>query len=490
MSEDELRVTRGEAGTKDAIGLRSGALGTFSMTMQSISFVGPAFSALLLFQVIAGFSGVSVGFAYLIAGAIIVMVALSLGTLAARLPSAGGYVTYLTRALGAQSGFLINWLFIAYIAIAPGFIVGYAGYVCEQALKAQYGFDLPWWTVLIAVMALVTAVVFFGIRPSARTMIALGIAEGGLVLALAIWGLAKPGPGGFSLAPLSPGSAPSFHGLYLGVIFSLLAFAGWEGAVPLAEEARRPARSVPVALVAAVLCIVALFVVANWGLMVGWGTRELPSLLGSQQAPPLVLAHRYWGGSWVLVLVALLNSVVCASIASFNAVTRMWYSVARSGLGPPKMARVHPRYRTPTYAIAAQSLLALGVGLGFGLWLGPVNSFLTLSLLTTLALVVIYVAGNIAVIAFFARSDARVHPLLHVVFPVLTSAVIIYVGYESLNPLPPSPVRWGAVACGVWLVLGVTAVAASGRDRLRRWASDTRLVLEDRMTPAGSEDAA
>jgi amino acid transporter len=482
------QLTETNEAQRSAAGLLPGALGTFSLTMQSISFVGPAFSALLLFQVIAGYAGVSVAFSFLIAGAIILMFATSLGTLAARLPSAGGYVTYLTRAAGGHAGFLINWIFIAYIAIAPGFIVAYTGHVCEQALRAEYGIHLPWWVILVAVLGLVTVVVFLGIRPSARMMIALAIAEAALVLALAIWGLALPGPGGFSLGPLSPGASPGFHGIYLAVIFSLLAYAGWEGAVPLAEESRRPARSVPLGLILAVLCIVVLFVVVNWGLMVGWGTRALPSLLGSAQAPPLVLAHRFWGGAWVLVLVALLNSVICASIASFNAVTRMWYAGARSGLGPAKLAELHPRRRTPSYAIAAQSALALGVGLGFGLWLGPLDAFLTLSLLTTLSLVFVYVAGNVAVVAFHTRQSERIRPMVHLVFPVLTSAAVIWVGYKSLDPLPPSPVRWGAVAAGGWLLLGAAALLLSDRDRRRRWASEARLALHERPVPVIGEE--
>lgn len=479
-----------DRGRSTGPGLLRGALGTFSVTMQSVSFVGPAFAVLLLFQVIAAYSGVSVGFTFLIAGAIIVMMALSLGTLAARLPSAGGYVTYVTRALGGPAGFLINWIFIVYIAIAPGFIVAYAGHVLEQALQSQYGVHIPWWAILVIVIALVTVLVVFGVRLSARAMIALGIAEAGLVLVLAVWGLARPGPGGFSLAPLSPGSAPSFHGIYLGVIFSLLAFAGWEGAVPLAEESRHPTRSVPNALVIAVVVIVALFVFASWGLMVGWGTRALPSLLGSQQAPPLVLAHRYWRGAWVLMLVALLNSVVCATIASFNAVTRMWYAAARSGLGPVRLAHLHPRYRTPVYAIAVQGVLALGIGLGFGLWLGPLDAFLTLSLLTTLALVAVYVAGNAAVIVFHTRRGEGLKPFRHVIFPLLTSAAVVWVGYKSLSPLPPSPVRWGAVAAGAWLVLGVIVMAASDRERRRRWASDARLAVYERPVPAAGTEPA
>ena len=55
----------------EEVRLLPGALGTFSIAMQSISFVGPAFSALLMFQIVAGYAGVSVAFAFLMAGVII-----------------------------------------------------------------------------------------------------------------------------------------------------------------------------------------------------------------------------------------------------------------------------------------------------------------------------------------------------------------------------------------------------------------------------------
>ncbi len=462
-------------------GLLPGALGQFSITMQSISFVGPAFSALLLFQVVAGFAGVSVAFAFAIAGVIILMLAVSLGTLAARLPSAGGYFTYVTRAVSPRAGWLLSWVFLIYAPIAPGFIVAYTGYVCEQALQADYGFTLPWWVVLVAVVALVTVVVYRGIQLSARTLVVLGVIEAVVVLTLAVWGLAAPGPGGFSLAPLSPASAPSFHGLYLAVVFSLFAFAGWEGSVPLAEESRRPARAVPIGLISSVLFIVALFVFTSWGLMVGWGTRALPSLVTSAQAPPLVLAHRYLGAAWVLVLVALLNSVICASIASFNTVTRMWFAMARSGLVPSWLGHVNQRYRTPSYGVATQALLVLVVGLGFGLWLGPLNSFLTLSLLTTLALAFIYAAGNLGVAMFHARErELEFRPIVHGLFPLLTTAAVLWVAYKSLNPLPPSPIRWGALAGGVWLTLGVLILIARSSRGPADWAADARLAMHER----------
>ena len=463
-------------------GLDSDALGPFAVAIQSISFVGPAFSGLFLFAVITGFAGISAAFAFLVAGAIILMLAVSLGTLAARLPSAGGYFTYVTRAVGERAGLLVGWIFLIYAPIAPGFIVAYTAFVCQEALDARYGVHIPWWLVFTVSILFVTFIVASGIRLSTGWLIGLGLVEVAIVLGLGLWGLADPGPGGFSFDPLTPAAGTGLNGIYLGVVFSLFAYAGWEGSVPLAEESRRPTRSVPLGLVCAVLVIVSLFVVTSWGLMIGWGTDELGSLLASEQAPPLELAQRWWGDLWVLVLLALLNSVICASIASFGTVSRMWYAMARSGLVTSRLAQVNPRTRVPTNAVLAQASLTLVVGLGSGLWLGPHEAFLTLILLVTLSGIFMYVAGNVGV-TMLAWRDGRLwaRPFAHVVFPVVTSVAVLWVGYKSLVPLPPSPEKYAPIAFAIWALLGLGVVLFTSRGRAGGWAADARLGLEERM---------
>jgi amino acid transporter len=463
-------------------GLEADALGPFAVTVQSVSFVGPAFSGLFLFPVIAIFAGVSAALAFLIAGAIILMLAVSLGTLAQRLPSAGGYFTYVTRAVGERAGLLTGWIFLIYAPIAPGFIVAYTAHVCVDALDAKYGVQVPWWVVFVVAILFVTVVVYKGIRLSTGWLIGLGLVEVAIVLGLALWGFADPGPGGFSFDPVSPSAGAGLEGIYLGVVFSLFAFAGWEGSVPLAEESRRPDRSVPLGLICAVLFIVSLFVITSWGLMIGWGTAALPSLLASEQAPPFVLAQSWWGDGWVLVLLALFNSVVCASIASFGTVSRMWFAMARSGLGPSRLADLNPRTRTPANAVLAQGALTLVVGLLFGLWLGPDDAFHTLILVATLAGIGLYLAGNLAVV-MLARREGRAtkRVFAHIVFPVVTSAAVLWVGYKSLVPLPPAPERYGAIAALTWLVVGVGVALVVHRRGTGSWSADARLGLEERM---------
>ena len=116
-------------------------------------------------------------------------------------------------------------------------------------------------------------------------------------------------------------------------------------------------------------------VFCSWGLLVGWGTKNLFGFLFSHEFPTFVLARHLWGGAWVLVLFALLNSALGVAVACNNVATRMWFSMARDGVLPRGLAVLHPRHRTPTRAIALQLFVVLFLGLGLGAWLGPFQAF-------------------------------------------------------------------------------------------------------------------
>src|SRR5204863_59410 len=160
-----------------------------------------------------------------------------------------------------------------------------------------------------------------------------GLLEVGIVVALAISGLLHPGSGGVNASPFRPSTAPSLHGLYLAVVFSIGSYSGWEAAAPLAEESREARRAVPVAMVVSLVGMGIFMVFCSWGILVGWGTNDLLGFLFSRQFPTFVLAQRLWGGAWVLVLFALLNSALGVAVACNNVATQMWWSMAREGRG-------------------------------------------------------------------------------------------------------------------------------------------------------------
>jgi len=447
-----------------ATGLRRGALRLPAVLMQGIGHTAPATAILLTLPITVTYAGVAAPLAYLLAFVAVLMLGIGLTQLARHLPSAGGYYTYVSRTVHPRAGFLTAWLFFLYTPVAPAFSLAMMGFVLESSLRAEYNVVFPWWLFLLLGTGFTFGVTYGGIEISAAALVVLGLLEIGIVVLLAAWGLFVPGPGGVNLSAFNPANALGDPNLFsLGVVFSIFALTGWEGVVPLAEESANPRRVVPQALVGTVLIMGVFLVFTAWGILTGWGTHDLQALTDTKDKPPfelpLILAQRYWGPGWLLVLFALLNSMAAVSVATSLVSTRMWYAMARSGSLPSWMAVVHSTHRTPVNAVAFQTFLTLLVGLGLGFWIGPDQEFFLMGEVLTLALALIYTAGNLGVFLYYWRERrGEFRPLWHAFFPLVSSVAVFGVAYLSVVAWPPPPLRYAPFIVIGWLGLGVAVL--------------------------------
>jgi amino acid transporter len=322
---------------------------------------------------------------------------------------------------------------------------------------------VPWWIVTIVGLALVAWATYTGIAISEKLLIITGGIEIVIMVALAISGFIDPGPGGFSFAPLNLANAPAGSGLFTAIVFSIFAFSGWEAVAPLAEESKNPRRNVPIGLIASVVILTVYFVIAVWGYLVGIGVDNVAGIPDAEAFPVFTLATNLWGGAWVLVLFALLNSVFAVSIACFNGGTRTWYAMGRSGTLPKWFSRVDSRRKTPDNAIHFEVGVQVLFFILILIW-GPENVFFTWALTITLGLILMYILANIGVVRHYTgEARAELNPLLHIVLPVISAIAVAYVAYRSLQDLT-SPVSyapwlflaWIAIGCGILLYLRVS----------------------------------
>lgn len=465
---DSERIDNVVDDVQEAHELKAGAVSVLGVTVQSVGLIGPGIGALITLPFIVGLAGASGAFAFLLGFLLMLAAAIPLSYLAREIPSAGGYYTYISRTLHPRLGFLVSWLWLFYTPLAPAFNLAVLGYLLESTLASSIGVTFPWWATMIIGIAFLAVMGYRGVEVSARALVILGVGEIVILLTLAVWGLLVPGEGGLSAAPLLPFEASSTNGLLLGVIFSIFAITGWEGAAPAAEETKDPRRNIPRALIASVVITGLFFVIVTWGLEVGWGIANLSTFGSSEVAPAIALAQKYWGGAWFIIVIALINSVLAVAVASNNVSTRMWYAMARSGSIPKAFARLHPIYRTPVNAVALQVVLVLIIGLGVGILIGPQNEFFFFGLAVTVVMVVIYSLGNIGVIRFFwRRTDRRWFP--HIVLPIFSTGALLVVGYVSLVPLPAAPIGLAPIAVVIWATLGVIVLAIMRFRGLDQW---------------------
>jgi amino acid transporter len=467
--------------------LQAGALSLLDVLFQNITHIAPAIAGFFFTQFVVSLAGGAAVFAYTVGVIVVVGLGCCLATLARRFPSAGGYYTYISRTVNPRVGFLSAWTFVFYSPIVTGPVCAYFGFVMENQLKAKYDFDLPWWVFVLVALPVITGLMLLGITLSVRTIAILGTVEMLIVLALALWGLGDPGPGGFTFSVFSPTYDPGHievaGGLALAVVFSVQGLTGWEAAIPLAEETENPRRNIPRATIGSIIILGVLLVVAYWGQIVGWGVKDLGGLTGSETLPAFVLGDKYWGDLWWIILLAMFSSVIAVSLATQNVATRMWYRMARQGALPERFGRVDPVRKTPTFAILAQFVIALVMGIGMPLWIGPDKTFfLWVGLTLVIAITFVYIMANLGVVLYFLReARSEFNWFFHLVLPVVTTAVLLYALWRSFYPTyPDSPYGYAPIIDGGWLLIGAGILWYLHAKGKEEWISKAGAIVSER----------
>jgi amino acid transporter len=481
--------TEGAEHTVAQTELKAGAIGLPGVLMQGVTTIAPAIAGLFTIPFIASLAGTAAPLAYFAAFVIALMLGTVLAQLARHMTSAGTYYTYVSRTLGGQAGFLVAWVYLLFYPVVVAQVGSFMGDTLHGTLKAEYGWNFPWWVFMVFLIVVVAYTSFRGIELSTSLIIVLGLFEIAICTALALWGLFDPGSGGTSLSWLNPGNAPSSHDFFLAIVFAIFAITGWDAAAPLAEESEDPRRNIPRGVLGSIVLLGIFLVLVSWGQLSGWGTNDISGFTGSSELPAFVLGHHYWSHAWILVLLALFNSAIAVSIACMNASTRIFYGMARTGALPSVLTKVHPKFKTPVNAVGVQTVVNIALGIVLPILIGVANVYNVTGTMFTFALIPVYIMANIGVFFLYTRTHRdEFNPIYHVVFPIVSSIALIIVGYESLNPLPPWPVKLAAPIVVVWLAIGVVVLfgmLSSGRSGWLQRAGDA--IAEVPETPTAHE---
>lgn len=453
-------------------GLLANAISLPGAIMQSITTMSPAVSVAFTVPFLASTSGLVSPLAVLCSAVVSYLLGYSLSQLTRHMRSAGSYQSFVRVLVGSRWGFMVAWVYLLFYPIAAAMLCGLIGSTLHQILQSEYNFDLPWWLPMIILIAIIGSLAYLGVKIATEVIVALGVIEIVIMLALAIWGLADPGPGGTSLSWVYGAHWPGGHAFFLGFVFSIYNLTGWDAAATLGEETANPLRNIPRAVLGSIIVMAAFVVITTWGELTGWGTADLAGFLDSKELPIFALAHKYWGGLWIIALIALMNSIAGAALACTNAASRVIFDMARIGALPRSWSRTG-KHKTPVVAIMIQTAINLGIGLLMIAKIGLYNVFNFTGLMFVFALLFVYVLGNVAVWRMYrttARSEFNV--IKHVAIPVVGTAALILVAYESLNPAPPSPLNWALPTVLIWFAIGAIVLAVRGVRGDNGWLSD------------------
>jgi amino acid transporter len=348
--------------------------------------------------------------------------------------------------------------------VAPLLFLIFA-WATTDVFRSDVGWDWTgqcWVWVLVAALT-VFFLTFRDVRLSTNAGVILGVFEIGVFLALAIWMILSNGIPWGVFDPTNA-EAGTFNGIFKGMVFSILAFIGFEAAAPLGEEAKRPRYTIPRAVIGSCLAIGIFYFICTIAWVAGTGFDKFTEDTLAQANPWRHLAEIFWGSGWVLIFLAIINSALANSNAGVNAASRVIYSMGRNGILPSAFGRTHPVHKTPHVAIIAQTALGIVVALLMGWKWGALNAFGIISYALTSLVILVYITVSISAFVYYRRRHrAEFNAWLHGVFPIAGALLFLPPLYYQFRPLPPYPLRygnWGAIGL-LTLCIVVTAYMAT-----------------------------
>jgi APA family basic amino acid/polyamine antiporter len=296
-----------------------------------------------------------------IAGILFIFTALTYAEGTSAVPEAGGSASFARHAFGNTAGFIAGWAlmlsYIVTISISAYTIPPYLGFFWE-----------PFKTSPVIGTFTSIGIVFFlmlmnvvGIKETSFINIGAAIVDILTQISLVVIGFITI----FNYRMVIDRIVnfwPSTSNLILGVALATIAYTGIETMSQMAEETKKPEKSVPRALVLMIVIVLVLFAGIS---LVSLSAMPIDELANKWARDPVAGIAFYIPIELIRVVLKPLIAVLAATIlliatnAGLIGISRLAFSQGTHGLVPPILGRVHKRFKTPYVAIILFSAIAI-----------------------------------------------------------------------------------------------------------------------------------
>ena len=291
---------------------------------------------------------------WVLGGLIALFGALTVAELAGALPRSGGIFEWLLESFGPLPAFLFGWTELAVIrasslgATSTIFSEYLGHFIPLTAMQVRY--------VAAALLVLIGAINYVGVKRAAVVTSVATVAKYVAVMGLGLLAFTASTSGASHFTPVWDG------GLHLSLLATALipvmwTYDGWADLAFMGGEVKDPQRTLPLALILGTVCVMLVYLVVNVGFMY---VLTLPEMAHSRLIAATAAEHiPLFGGIGAAVISGI---VLLSTFSGLNATMmtgpRIFFAMAERRLFFKAVARVSPRFKSPSVAI----WLATGLG--------------------------------------------------------------------------------------------------------------------------------
>ncbi|WP_455791472.1 APC family permease [Clostridium butyricum] len=394
--------------------------------------------------------------AFIIGGIMVLFVGLTYAELTAAMPQCGGEHVFSLRALGKNVSFVCTWaIILGYVGVVAFEACAFPTviqYICPGFLKGYMytiaGFDIyaSWVAVGVIASIIITIINYFSAKSAAKlqTILTISIAAIGVALVAA---------SGFSgnIENTKPLFTDGVGGILTVAVMTPFMFVGFDVIPQAAEEINVPFKKIGKIMILSIVMAVIWYIMIIIAVSMVMTKSQLDT---STLVTADAMKNAFFGSEMAakVVIIGGMAGIVTSWNSFFMGGSRAIYSLAESKMLPGFLAKLHPKYKTPTNAIlliGVISVVAPFFGRAMMIWLTNAGSF---------GVVVAYVLVSMSFLVLRFREPDMIRPYKVKCGKIIGGIAVLLSGFMMLLYFPGMPsglVKEELIMVGAWTVLGI-----------------------------------
>lgn len=347
--------------------------------------------------------------------------------------NAGAFYAYIATSVTKEVGVAAAYVaIVAYICAATS-TLGALAFFAAELVQQVFGASTRWEIWAAVSVAIICYLGYHRITLAAKVLAIILILEVSFIFVLDLMILHEIGLSGIDFSSFSP-AAILAPGLGISIIYSINGCVGFEASAIYREEARNSLVTIPRATYGAILVLGTFYVLSSWCLVLSISPDKLHAVASADPGRLLTnMGEHYLGRVGREALnVLVITSLLAAALGFANNIARYIFALARDGLIPASLGKVHPQYGSPHIAcLLLTAIFVIVIGAFAVAGLDPLLNLATsLSSMGAVGLMCLLTVTSVSVAVFFAKR--KEYSLAKTAAPLVAGLLLAIATYLAL----------------------------------------------------------